>query len=265
LRSENERELGNAVGDGAAPTLKRTRDLCGLHPPCSGLQCSELDGLQHWRGKGQKATQYGGSKDVINYLWDLALSQQYTDCSTCADFKTKHVVEYSKLLANIGEQERKLYYGNGEAIVSTFCSGRGVFNGCCLECAVLFFQRSLHKRAVSLVKEPGDKVKTKCNRQHMTNDDVHQRLDDTNATLNAERLSGLNKTRGWERCQKRYERALHKLKKYSQSSRNYPKFIRYLQEAFELGNLDGPWGSARHLDRDLIMLAQWHKARADSQ
>lgn len=204
--------------------------------PCSGLQCSELEGLYEVRGI-RKPTEYGGAKDVINYLWDLGLSQQFPDCATCDEFQAKHDVEYSKLLVQTEAGGRKLYYGNGEAVKSTFCSGHGTFNGCCLQCLVLYFQKRLHVRAASM-SGVNATVGAKCNRRYMTASNMEQRLDDTNAVLNAEKLAGLNKARGWERCQRRYEKALLKLQKHSNSARDYPKFIRYLQEAFEFGKLD---------------------------
>ena len=184
-------------------------------------------------------TQYGGTKDVIQYLWDLELSVSYGDCKTCGEFETKHPEAYANISTNLIQQKRKLYYGNGKAIVSTFCSGRAVFGGCCLQCLVLSFQRRIRARAAQLAAKPVGTVGTKCNRQHMTVEDVHHRLDDANASLGKGRLEGLNKARGWERCQKRYEKVLRRLKKYSESVINYPKFIRNLQEAFELGQLDG--------------------------
>ena len=136
----------------------------------------------------------------MSYLWDLQLSTQNTDCKTLAEFEARHRQEYSKLIGRLNAEKRKLYSGNGEGLVSTFCSGRGVFNGCCLECLVLAFQASIHARAVRVGKALGG---PQCNRQHMTIEGMHERLDDNTALLAKERLAGLNKARDWERLQKR--------------------------------------------------------------
>ena len=161
---------------------------------------------------------------------------KHTDCKTLAEFEARHRQEYSKLIGRLNNEKQKLYSGNGEGLVSTFCSGRGVFNGCCLECLVLAFQASIHARAVRVGKALGG---PHCNRQHMTIEGMHERLDDNTALLAKEKLAGLNKAHDRERLQKRHEKVLRRLKRHSQSAVNYPKFIRNLQEAFDLGQLDG--------------------------
>ena len=215
---------------------------CGPLGPvckCHGLKMDGWEGLCEMRHdpKTGRNTQYGGAVDVVKYLWDLELSDQFPECSTYRDFELQHSAEHQALLGQIKTNGKALYYGDGNSLVSNFCDGLGIFNGTCVGCLLLYFQSCTRKRVANLHEADGA-VGKKARRDQLTFAQMHQRLDDATDKVQKQGLQGLNQARGWLRCQKRYDKVLGKLKSLSQRGDKYPTFIRYLQLASALGQLD---------------------------